>query len=252
MNEDLTIHIEDVSRWHPPHGQLGQGILLHTTRGDVHTIAHSGGGGRTRKGIVFVWGARGGFDGPAEGIYGRLGEDLKDDVTSLRVDYRMPNDLTECVLDTLAGVSFLSATGHTEVALVGHSFGGAVVIAAAPFSPVVKAVAALSPQTFGATGAGDVSPRPLLLLHGGADSRLPPRCSELIYEWAREPKRIIIYPGAEHGLAECKDELRETLKGWLADRLAEAADAAETAESGDSDVRGDNDGNGGPGGEPAG
>lgn len=221
-SDDLSIRIEAVSRWHPPQGQLGQGVLLHTTRGDIHAIVHSGADPqrRTNKAILFVWGARGGFDGPAGGIYGRLAEDLKDDITSIRVDYRLPNVLTECVLDTMAGLSFLSATGHTDVALVGHSFGGAVAIAAAPFSPLVKAVVALSSQTFGASRVADVSPRPLLLAHGGADTRLPPRCSELIYEWAQEPKELIIYPAAEHGLNECAAELQGMLKGWLADKLS--------------------------------
>ncbi len=76
-------------------------------------------------------------------------------------------------MDALAGVSFLTGTGHSEIALVGHSFGGAVVISAAPFSESVKAVAALSSQTYGAQGAARVSPRPLLLAHGAADSRSP-------------------------------------------------------------------------------
>ena len=223
-SDDLTIQIEDVSRWHLPEGQTGHGILLHTTRGDIYTIVHSSSDPdhRTSKAIVFVWGARGGFDGPAGGIYGRLADELKDDITSIRIDYRLPNVITECVLDTMAGLSFLSATGHTDVALVGHSFGGAVVIAAAPFSPMVKAVAALSSQTYGASNAGAVSPRPLLLAHGGSDTRLPPSCSELIYEWANEPKEMIIYPGAEHGLTECQDELHAMLKEWLVDRLSEA------------------------------
>ncbi len=220
-NDDFTIQIEDVSRWHPPEGQSGQGILLHTTRGDIHTLVHTAGGAdhRTSKAIVFVWGARGGFDGPAGGIYGRLAEDLKDEITSIRVDYRLPNVITECVLDAMAGLSFLSATGHSEIALVGHSFGGAVVIAAAPLSQLVKAVVALSSQTYGASNAGAVSPRPLLLAHGGADTRLPPSCSELIYEWANEPKQLVIYPDAEHGLAECEEELFAMLKGWLTDNL---------------------------------
>ena len=223
-NEELTIQIEDVSRWTPHEDQPGSGILLHTTRGDIHTIVHSNPDPdyRTSKAIVFVWGARGGFDGPAGGIYGRLAEDLKYLVTSIRIDYRLPNVITECVLDTMAGLSFLSATGHTEVALVGHSFGGAVVIAAAPFSPMVKAVVALSSQTYGASNAGAVSPRPLLLAHGGADTRLPPNCSEQIYEWANEPKELVIYPGAEHGLVECQDEIDELLKDWLISRLSEA------------------------------
>ena len=223
-NDDLTIQIEDVSRWHPPEGQSGQGVLLHTTRGDIHTIVQNNPDPdyRTNKAIVFVGGARGGFDGPAGGIYGRLAEELKYEVSSIRVDYRLPNVISECVLDAMAGLSFLSATGHTDIALVGHSFGGAVVIAAAPFSPLVKAVAALSPQTYGASNAGAVSPRPLLLAHGGADTRLPPSCSEQIYEWAHEPKEIVIYPGAGHSLAECEDELHDMLKAWLVDRLSAA------------------------------
>ncbi len=226
-NDDLTIQIEDVSRWTPHEDQHGQGILLHTTRGDIHTIVHSNPDSdyRTNKAIVFVWGARGGFDGPAGGIYGRLAEELKYEVTSIRIDYRLPNVIAECVLDTMAALSFLSATGHADVALVGHSFGGAVVIAAAPFSPMVKAVAALSSQTYGASNAGAVSPRPLLLAHGGADTRLPPSCSEQIYEWANEPKEIVIYPGAEHGLVECEDELHDMLRRWLVDKLSEADSA---------------------------
>ena len=86
-------------------------------------------------------------------------------ITSLRIDYRDAGELTECVMDTLAGVSFLSGTGHTDILLVGHSFGGAVVIKSAPFSEYVKGVIALSSQTFGATEVSDVSPRPLLLIH---------------------------------------------------------------------------------------
>lgn len=221
-NDDMTIRIEDVSRWIPHEDQPGNGVLLHTTRGDIHTIVHSNPDQeyRTTKAIIYVWGARGGFDGPAEGIYARLAEDLKYEMTSIRIDYRLPNVLAECVLDTMAGLSFLSATGHSEIALVGHSFGGAVVIAAAPFSPLVKAVVSLSPQTYGASNAGAVSPRPLLLAHGGADTRLPPSCSEQIYEWANEPKEMVIIPDAEHGLVECKDALDNLLVDWLRHNLA--------------------------------
>src|SRR5215210_7072743 len=50
---------------------------------------------------------------------------------ALRLHYRRPNELVECVLDTLIGVAFLVHEGQDNVALVGHSFGGAVVISAA-------------------------------------------------------------------------------------------------------------------------
>ena len=222
MSGEMSIRIVGVSPWDAPEGESGRGVVLRTTRGDIRGILHhdprggeGGRAGKTSRAVVWVWGARGGFAGPADGLYRDLAEDLKDEITSLRLDYRQPNVLHECVMDTLAGVSFLTGTGHDEIALVGHSFGGAVVISAAPFSERVKAVAALSSQTYGAQRAALVAPRPLLLAHGGADTRLPPYCSERIHDWAREPKELIIYPDAEHGLTECKDELRATLGDWL-------------------------------------
>ena len=215
---DLTIQIERVDAWEPPEGQAGRGMLLRTTRGDVEAILHHE--ADTHKAVVWVWGVHGGFDGPADGIYGVLAEELKGQkITSLRIDYRYPGLVHESVLDTLAGVSFLKSTGHTDMVLVGHSFGGAVVISAAPFGPLVKAVVALSSQTHGATNASAVSPRPLLLVHGADDTRLPPRCSEMIYEWALEPKELVIYPGAGHGLRQCKDALHDLLREWIADKL---------------------------------
>ena len=218
-SSEISIRITGVEPWDPPDGESGRGILLRTTRGEVRTIVHNNQQGRTTKGIIWVWGARGGFAGPAGGLYRDLAEDLKDNITSVRIDYRMPNNLQECVMDALVGVSFLTGTGHTEIALVGHSFGGAVVITAAPYSDDVKAVAALSSQTFGARGADRVSPRPLLLAHGESDTRLPSYCSEQIYSWAEQPKELILYPGAEHGLMECADEIRETLSDWLKTNL---------------------------------
>lgn len=213
--DDLSIQIQSVVPWPAPEGQAGQGMLLKTTQGDIQAIVHHDQTTPTTRGIVWVWGARGGFDGPADGIYGDLAEKLMTGITSIRVNYRDPRSLQESVLDTLVGISFLVGTGHTDILLVGHSFGGAVVITAAPFSDKVKAVVALSSQTFGARNAGSVSPRPLLLVHGEEDTRLPPRCSEQIYEWAEQPKELILYPGAEHGLRECKDELRVLLTDWI-------------------------------------
>ena len=218
-NSDLSIQIQSVEQWQPPEGQAGQGLLMQTSRGPIEAIIHHDAEAPTQKGIVWVWGARGGFDGPADGIYGTLAEEFEQGITSLRVNYRNPSILHESVLDTMAGISFLKGTGHTEIILVGHSFGGAVVISAAPFSPLVKAVVALSSQTGGATNAADVSPRPLLLVHGEDDTRLPSRCYEMIYDWAKEPKELVIYPGAEHGLRECKDELHDLLRRWIKDKL---------------------------------
>ena len=159
--------------------------------------------------MLWVWGARGGYAGPAEGIFANLAEEfISQRITSLRLNYRHPGIFEESVLDAMCGLEFLKDRGCSRVVLVGHSFGGAVVIAAATLSDKVVAVVSLSPQSYGAQGAPFVSPRPLLLVHGTNDTCLPAwRTSEMIHQWAQEPKELVMYPGTEHALQECKDEL---------------------------------------------
>jgi dienelactone hydrolase len=204
----------------PPHeGDTGQGLVIHTDRGQVRAILHQS-ANKGDKAVLWVWGARGGYAGPAEGIFANLAEEFtSQDITSLRLNYREPGVNTESVLDALCGLEYLKGMGYSRVALVGHSFGGAVVIATAVLSEQVVAVVSLSPQTYGASGAPHVSPRPLLLVHGMGDTRLPPWCSEQIHQIAREPKELVLYPGAEHGLLECKDELHDLLRRWIPDKL---------------------------------
>jgi dienelactone hydrolase len=55
--------------------------------------------------------------------------------------------LPECALDILAGVAYLQQDCAQPVVLVGHSFGGTVVIAAGAVTPHVAGVVALAPQT---------------------------------------------------------------------------------------------------------
>jgi hypothetical protein len=125
------------------------------------------------------------------------------------------------MLDLLAGVTFLSKSGYGPVVLVGHSFGGAVVIAAGAASPHVSGVVSLSPQTYGAHMAGLLSPRPLLVVHGKGDTRLPYTCSMQIHEWARDPKELVLYDGAEHRLEECAGELEALLRNWIPAALSQ-------------------------------
>ncbi len=192
----------------------GQGLVFRATKGDLKGILHQAEG--SHQAVLWVCGARGGFGGPGPGTYARLAEEFRErEITSLRLDYRQPNSLEESVLDLLAGVAFLKSTEHQPVVVVGHSFGGAVVIAGGAAGGHVKGVVSLSPQTYGANMAGMLSPIPLLLVHGKADTRLPFRCAEQIYEWAREPKTLVLYEGAEHRLEECREELETLLKDWI-------------------------------------
>ena len=214
-----TIAIENVVPWENPMDGPGTSMIIETNRGEIKSIIHNDEEKVTKRAVIWVCGAGGGFAGPANGAYEHLSERLKPTITSLRLDYRMPNVLPECVLDTLAGVSFLSTLGHSEIALVGHSFGGAVVIVSGSLHPSIKTIIALSSQTYGASNVASLAPKPLLLVHGSDDTRLTPRCSEQIYEWAEEPKELKILSGAEHGLLESREELLEILETWITSRL---------------------------------
>jgi alpha/beta superfamily hydrolase len=209
-----VISIRQVLDGPPPEGDLGKGLVFRTNRGDIPAILREAPGARW--GVIWVCGATGGFAGPAKGVYAQLAKRFKSEgITSLRLDYRQPNDFPECVLDLLAGIDYLKSAGYDPVALVSHSFGGAVVIAAGAVSPHVRGIVSLSPQTYGAHMAGLLSPRPLLVVHGKSDTRLPYTCGVQIYSWAREPKRLVLYDGAEHRLEECREELETLLAEWI-------------------------------------
>lgn len=202
-----------------PEGEVGEGLVLCTSRGDIPGILHTAPG--SNQGVIWVYGARGGFGGPGPGTYSRLAEQFRGQgITSLRLDYRQPGDLLESVLDLAAGAVYFKDQGFRPVVVVGHSFGGAVVIAAGADNDRVKGVVCLSSQTYGADRVRQVSPRHLLLVHGKSDTRLPYSCSQQIYDQAGDPKKLVLYDGAEHRLEECREELEQLLGEWIPATLA--------------------------------
>src|SRR5215510_13946618 len=100
----FAISIHDV-RIGPPHeGELGEGMLLRTDRGDLQAILHQA--PEAQYGVIWVGGARRGFGRPGQGAYARLADVLRQDrISSLRLRYRHPNALPACVLDTMAGIA---------------------------------------------------------------------------------------------------------------------------------------------------
>lgn len=193
-------------------------LILNTSQGDIDCIFHHCEG--NTGGVIWVCGALGGLDGPSFGIFPSLSEELVDEgISSLRLHYRIPGNFDECVLDVLVGVHFLKGLKIDRVALVGHSFGAAVTIMAGTLSPEVKAVVGLSSQTYGAQLVDRLSPKPLLLIHGQRDRNLPVKCSHLIYEWAKEPRELVIYEGSGHFLRECHQEVHDLLKRWLVEKV---------------------------------
>ncbi len=194
-------------------------LLLRTDVGTIICRFHDAPAGDTA--VLWVFGAGGGLGGPAGGLYPRLAQHLVGDgVASLELAYRRPGALADCVLDVQLGIDVLGEQGRARVVLIGHSFGGAVVITAGAVSEAVVGVAALSSQLTGTELADRLSPRPLLLVHGSADEVLPDRCSREIYRRAREPKRLVLYPGCRHGLDQCRDELDRDLLAWLREVVA--------------------------------
>ena len=217
MSQTLTQELRSVEQ-----GPVVQGIAtlrFHTDGGTFDGRFHEAPEGRAA--VIWLGGASGGLDGPAGGLYPRLAERLvRSRIASLRLDYRLPNELDACALDILTGVVYLESLGRPRVALVGHSFGGAVAITAGVETREVVAVAALSSQTYGTGAISYLSPRPLLLMHGTEDEILPADCSKDLYNRARQPKELLLYPGCRHGLDECRDDVDRDLLAWLKKVLA--------------------------------
>lgn len=190
-----------------------RGLEMHTNSGIIHTRFHESRFGDFA--TIWVSGDCGGLGGPAGGMYTRLSQQLTPEgISSLRMDYRNPGDLVSSVLDVFVGLYFLESIGCAKVILVGHSFGGAVVICAGAESPAVAGVAALSSQSVNTHSVLDLTGRPLLLMHGTRDEILPHSCSGDIFSRAAEPKEMRLYD-CMHGLDDCRDAIDNDLTAWI-------------------------------------
>jgi fermentation-respiration switch protein FrsA (DUF1100 family) len=216
MLRHSAIALHDVI--HLPESETSERLQLVTSEGALPCRYHPAEGEHA---ILWVFGAGGGLGGPAGGLYTRLGRQFRESGTaSLELDYRHPGDLEDCLLDALIGLAYLESLGKSRIILVGHSFGGAVVINAGVTSDAVIAVAALSSQTAGTHAIGKLSPKPVIFIHGEKDEILPPACSRDLHAHAGEPKELILYPGCFHGLDQCQEALDRDLSRWLRDVLA--------------------------------
>ncbi len=199
-------------------GEPQQAVEISTPRGTVRGVLYPVGGARGA--VVMVGGAGGDITGPA-GIYEELATRLQaDGAEALRLEYRTPNHLDECVYDLLAGIEALDRRGVKQAVLVGWSFGGAVVISAGAASDAVVGVATIASQAYGAEAVGELSPeKSLLLVHGTADRVLPYELSERLYAQAGEPKELVLYPDDGHGVEHHRSEMLEKLHEWSRDLL---------------------------------
>jgi hypothetical protein len=61
-SDDISIGIIGLAEWEIPEDQTGRGLTLQTTRGPINTIVHHDPDKPANRGVIWVGGARGGFD----------------------------------------------------------------------------------------------------------------------------------------------------------------------------------------------
>ncbi|MBO0725194.1 MAG: alpha/beta hydrolase [Blastocatellia bacterium] len=199
-------------------------VEIHTPEGVIKGLLHKAEGARGA--MVMVSDAGGGLEGPA-GLYEQLAQRLqKAGIMTLRIDYREPMDLRESIYDVLASIEAVRQQGADRVALLGWSFGGAVVITAGVASDLVVGVATIACQNFGAEIASDLSPKSLLIMHGTDDLETPDQYSRDIYNHARQPKELVLYSGGDHDLARHTELALDRLCAWSKGLLLVSARAS--------------------------
>jgi putative redox protein len=63
--------------------------------------------------------------------------------------------------------------------------------------------------------AGNISPRPLLIIQGENDDVVPPGDAGLIFRGAKEPKQLVYVPGADHQFSGHYRQVWDTFFAWL-------------------------------------
>ena len=194
-------------------------LILGTNRGDVlcryyHTPGE-------KKAVIFVGSNIGGFDSPGNDLYPHLCESLQlQNISSLRIQYRYPDDLVECALDVLAGITFLERFNIKDIGLIGHSFGGAVVLqAAVAASDIVRTIATLATQIEGAEVVTLLEDASILFIHGTDDKVFPLFNSEYIHDIAASRKQLLLLEGAGHNFDTAGYDLHGFIRAWMIENL---------------------------------
>ncbi len=81
-----------------------------------------------------------------------------------------------------------------------------------------------------AEAAAQVSPAPLLIVHGDKDLYFPPEHARQLYEAAREPKELWLLPGMGHAEAACSQDLVDRIGRWIDRATGEAVAGSDRVE----------------------
>lgn len=172
---------------------------------------------------ILMSGAGGGVAGPSS-MYIAIADKLAslDDqgIPVMRMDYRYPARNKLCVADTKAVMDYLEHKhGVSRVVLIGWSFGGAPVFSVGGSDQRVVGCATVASQTAETDGITKLAPRPVLLLHGTADTTLHYRCSNSLYEsYGTHGKRELkLFEGDDHALTKNALKAEELLCRFVMD-----------------------------------
>lgn len=153
-----------------------------------------------------------------KGIYPSLADKLATllRLPTLRLDYRQPARNQYCVSDVLTSLDYLSERfSCSRFLLVGWSFGGAPCFTASARDGRVAGVATVASQTAETEGIKELSPRPVLLIHGTGDSCLSSRCSKMLYEMygseGSGDRELRLFEGDDHGLTRNAGEVERMI-----------------------------------------
>ena len=181
--------------------------------------------------LLMMSGAGGGLHGPAD-LYNELRHQLTQSteqrIMTVQMDYRYPAHMAESLADVHSTLQQLRDKYHiSDVALMGWSFGGGVVVGAAGVDsrthPSTESGAIVGLITLGTQTAGTDAMERLhkadlscLFFHGGADTCLPVRCSQQLYSrYQGKDKEIVVYEGDDHGCSRNKHNVLQKVDAFL-------------------------------------
>ena len=175
-----------------------------------------------RAAIIFVTGIDGGFIEPVDGLYSRTAVGmLEKKVLSIFVTYRNPGELRDSVEDMTAAARLARSKGVKLMALVGWSFGGAVIINTSTRVPEVTTVIGIAPQSRDTEMVQVFRPNSLLLLHAETDENVPFESSQMILDDTpgRVRKKLIPFPSGDHYLSGMEQQVDPEIMKWLTEEL---------------------------------
>ena len=136
----------------------------------------------------------------------------------MRLDYRHPARNKYCVADVQAAMKYLeNGFALSRFVLVGWSFGGAPVFTLGGRDKRVVGCATVASQTAETDGITNVSPRPVLLMHGTGDRTLRYSCSQRLYNQygASGERELKVFEGDDHALTRNSREAEVRLCDFI-------------------------------------